>query len=60
MVTMVGMCSAGAAFGLRFFMALQRERKRSWIGYWLRLPRSASEEVVMKPRQKKRPVARAA
>ena len=54
------LCIAGISFYVQFLVAMCRECKPRRMGYWVRLRLGSSEESIPEPRQRERPVTRAA
>jgi hypothetical protein len=57
---MMVLCTAGAAFYLRFLVALCKERTPCSIGYWVRLRLGSREDTIAELSEHKKTVTLAA
>jgi len=60
MPAVIVLCTASAAFYVRFLVVLCKECKPFRIGYWVRLRVDSGEDTIAELQQSKRPVTRAA
>jgi hypothetical protein len=57
---MTVLCTAGAAFYLRFLVALCKERKLGSSGYWVRLRLGSGDGTIAELPERRKPATRAA
>jgi hypothetical protein len=57
---MTVLCTAGAAFYLRFLVALCKERKLRSGGYWVRLRLGSGDGTIAELPERRKPATRAA
>jgi hypothetical protein len=60
MAVMTISCAAGIAFYLRFLVALSKERKHRWIGYFARINSDERSHPGAEPREPERASRQAA
>jgi hypothetical protein len=57
---MMVLCTASAAFYVRFLVALYKERRPRRFGHWVRLRIDDGEDAIVELPERKTPVTRAA